>query len=82
MKPVNDDVLLRSNYKEYLELAKFPLVDKLTRRRKAPRQSNFLVLTAIYTMKLTLLLRQFPNNPWYRKKKLDKMALFFFFVFL
>ena len=44
LKPENDDVLLRGDYKEFLELAKFILVKKLTRRRKSPRQFNFLIL--------------------------------------
>ena len=36
----------------------------------------------IYTLKLTLLLHQFPNIPWYRKKKLEKMSFFIIFVYL
>ena len=37
---------------------------------------------AIYTLKLMLLLNQFPNLPWNRNKKLEKMPLFIISVYL
>ena len=37
---------------------------------------------ALYTLKVTLLLPQFPSLPWYRKKQLEKMSLFRLFVYL
>ena len=37
----------RGDYNEFLELAKFFLVEKLTRRRESSRQSNFLMLTVM-----------------------------------
>ena len=86
LKPENDDVLLRDDYKEFLELTEYFLVETLTRRRESPRESSFLVLTvmlagcykAIYTLKLMLLQSQFPNIPWSRKK----MSLFIICVYL
>ena len=36
----------------------------------------------VYTLKLTLLLLQFPTLPWYRKKQLEKMTFFITFVCL
>ena len=37
---------------------------------------------ALYTLKVTLLLPQFPSLPRYRKKQLEKMSLFIVFVYL
>jgi len=31
---------------------------------------------AIYTLKLSLLQHQFPDFPWQKKRKVEKMALF------
>ena len=37
---------------------------------------------ALYTLKVILILPQFPSLPWYRKKQLEKMSLFIVFVYL
>ena len=48
LKPDNDDILPRGDYKEFLELAKSLLVVKLSRRRESPKQSNVLALTVMF----------------------------------
>ena len=37
---------------------------------------------AIYTLKLTLLRHQFPDIPWHKKRKLEKMTFLILFVYL
>ena len=90
LKPENADLLPRGDYKEFLALAKIFLGGEVERKngitytiqRPGADSHARWMSKAIYTLKLTLLLHQFPNIPWYRKKKLEKMSLFIIFVYL
>lgn len=90
LKPENADLLPRGDYKEFLALAKIFLGEEVeqnngltyTIQRPGADSHARWMSKAIYTLKLTLLLHQFPNIPWYRKKKLEKMSLFIIFVYL
>ena len=83
-------VIPRCDYKEYLELAKLILGDKITRkngfifhlsRPGADHHARWMI-KAIYVLKMVLLQHQLPDLHWQTKKKMEKMALFVVFVYL
>ena len=67
------DHLPRCDYKEYLELAKLILGDKITRK------NGFIFHLSRPGV---LLQHQLPDIHWQTKKKMEKMALFVVFVYL
>ena len=85
----NSTLLPRDDYREFLELAKMILEGDVQRKRGTyslhrPGADHLArwMSNALYTLKVTLLLPQFPSLPWYRKKQLEKMSLFIVFVYL
>ena len=84
------DHLPRCDYKEYLELAKLILGDKITRKngfifhlsRPGADHHARWMSKAIYAQKMVLLQHQLPDLHWQTKKKMEKMALFVVFVYL
>ena len=85
-----NDHLPRCDYKEYLELAKLILGDKITRKngfifhlsRPGADHHARWMSKAIYVLKMVLLQHQLPDIHWQTKKKMEKMALFVVFVYL
>ena len=90
LMPENLLFLPRSDYKEFLELAKLILGGTLQRKngytytiqRPGADSHARWMSKAIYTLKLTLLKHQLPELPWNKKQKLDKMTFFILFVYL
>ena len=86
-KLVDADHLPRCDYKEYLELAKLFLGEKITRKngfifhlsRPGADHHARWMRKAIYVLKMVLLQHQLPDLHWQTKKK---MALFVVFVYL
>ena len=90
LKPEQAHLLPRDDYREFLELALLILGGTPERKKgwsytiQRPGADSHArwMSKAIYTMKLTLLMHQFPDIPWHKKKKLEKMTFFIIFVYL
>ena len=87
LQPDNSTLLHRDDYREFLELAKMILGVDFQRKRGtyslhrpgADHHARWMS-KAPYTLKVTLLLPQFPSLPWYRKKQLEKMSIVFVYL--
>ena len=90
LMPENADFLPRDDYREFLELAQLILGGTPERKKgwsytiQRPGADHHArwMSKAIYTLKLTLLQHQFPDIPWHKKRKLEKMTFFILFVYL
>ena len=75
LEPDSSHLIPKDDYKEFLELAKMILGGEVERKRgyeyhiQRPGADHHArwMSKAIYALKVTLLLPQFPSFPWYRK---------------
>ena len=89
LKPEQASLLPRDDYREFLELALLILGGTPERKhgvykihRPGADHHARWMSKAIYTLKLTLLQHQFPDIPWHKKKKLEKMTFFILFGYM
>ena len=89
LKPEQASLLPRDDYREFLELALLILWGTPERKhgvykihRPGADSHARWMSKAIYTLKLTLLQHQFPDIPWHKKKKLEKMTFFILFGYM
>ena len=90
LEPSNEHHIPRDDYKEFLELSKIVLGEEIHRKRgcgyriQRPGADHHArwMSKAIYTLKLILLVPQFPIMSYSRRKQIEKMAFFIIFVYL
>ena len=89
LKPEQGSLLPRDDYREFLVLALLILGGTPERKhgvykihRPGADSHARWMSKAIYTLKLTLLQHQFPDIPWHKKKKLEKMTFFILFGYM
>ena len=90
LEPENLKLLLRCDYKEYLELALLFLGGSIDRKKgytyqiQRPGADHHArwMSKAIYILMLSLLQHQIDKIHWQTKKKIHKMALFVVFIYL